>query len=192
MLQRIINLIVMMNLVLNIQALTPRLMNAKVRVLDLCNNYWHFFLLNWVLNDQISRCKLIVSIPHPEENQYEKKEKKEKEKGYIWVLREEYEPSKRLDKSVFSGKGLKNLGNTWFFNSVMQWLTASRDLYYVYKDDNIRQSGRGYPLNDCMREFLGDMRDSDRSIISPVDLFKSIIRKNNRFRGYQVNNIGFI
>jgi hypothetical protein len=70
------------------------------------------FPLKLSLNDQISRCKLIVSIPHPEESEYEKKEKKEKVKGYIWVLREEYEPSKRLDKALFSGKGLKNLGNT--------------------------------------------------------------------------------
>jgi hypothetical protein len=54
----------------------------------------------------------IVSIPHADESQSEKREKKEKEKAYIYVLREEYEPSKRLDKAVFSGKGLKNLGNT--------------------------------------------------------------------------------
>lgn len=69
----------------------------------------------------------------------------------------------------------------------MQCLTASRDLYYVYKDDNIGQSGRGFPLNDTFREFLIDMRDSRKSVLSPTDLFKSIVRKNNRFRGYQVN-----
>lgn len=91
------------------QELDQKLQNMKVRGLILCYNYWSFlFKLN-----QSSRRKLIVSIPHPEESECGKKrEKKEKLKGYIWVLREEYEPSKKLDKAVFSGKGLKNLGNT--------------------------------------------------------------------------------
>jgi hypothetical protein len=61
----------------------------------------------------IYNVKFLVSIPHPEESEYDKKrEKKEKEKSYIWALRDDYEPNKKLDKAVFSGKGLRNLGNT--------------------------------------------------------------------------------
>jgi hypothetical protein len=38
--------------------------------------------------------------------------RKAKEEDSISRLREKYEGSKRIDKKLFSGKGLKNLGNT--------------------------------------------------------------------------------
>ena len=95
-------------------------------------------------------------------------------KDLIVIYREKYDGNKEVDRNVYSGKGLKNLGNTWFFNSIMQWLTATRDLYFAYWDKESRQTGRGYVFNDILREFLLDMRDSRGDTINPVDLFKFI------------------
>lgn len=103
----------------------------------------------------------------------------------IMKLRDDYDDRKKIDELIFSGKGLKNLGNTWFFNSMMQWLTATRDLFFILKENTLKQTGRGYIFNEIFRDFILEMRESKKEIISPAELFKAIIRKNSRFRGYQ-------
>jgi len=100
-------------------------------------------------------------------------------------LRDEYEGSQKVDRALFSGKGLRNLGNTWFFNSIIQCLTATRDLYFLLYDNVLSQTGRGYPFNEEFRDLMLEMRSGDADIVSPVDMFRAVIRKNSRFRGYQ-------
>lgn len=69
----------------------------------------------------------------------------------------------------------------------MQCLTASRDLYYVYNDEELGQTGKGYYFNDVFRDFLIEMRESSRDVITPHELFRAILKKWPRFRGYQVS-----
>jgi len=55
----------------------------------------------------------LVSVPKADEDGPTKEaSRKAKEEDSISRLREKYEGSKRIDKKLFSGKGLKNLGNT--------------------------------------------------------------------------------
>ena len=94
----------------------------------------------------------------------------------ILIYRDNFDGKKRIDKELYSDKGLRNLGNTWFFNSTMQWLTAWRDMYFAYTDTEIGHSGKGYEFNDTLRDFLKEMRDSNRDVIDPVDLFRAITK----------------
>ena len=59
----------------------------------------------------------------------------------------------------------------------MQCLTASRDLYYVYNDEELGQTGKGYYFNDVFRDFLIEMRESSRDVITPHELFRAILKK---------------
>lgn len=67
----------------------------------------------------------------------------------------------------------------------MQCLTATRDLFFVLYEDPLKQSGRDFGFNQVFSDLMLEMRDSSSDTISPVDLFRAIVRKNSRFRGYQ-------
>lgn len=40
-------------------------------------------------------------------------------------------------------------------------------------------------FNEEFRDLMIDMRESRSDVVSPVELFRAIVRKNSRFRGYQ-------
>eukprot|EP01133_Synstelium_polycarpum_P003592 gene3592-4114_t len=94
-----------------------------------------------------------------------------------------------LAKSIGNGiKGLSNLGNTCFFNSIMQNLThvlSLRDSLLVTPgSDNglVRSTGS---LTMEMHYFFTKMYRSSANVVTPSSLFSEISKKSPRFQGYK-------
>lgn len=100
-------------------------------------------------------------------------------------------------------KGLSNLGNTCFFNAVMQNLSQTPDLRELLKKVkmpgatvnieppefsteplviNLEQPG---PLTLAMCQFLSDMQETKKGTVTPKELFAQVCKKAIRFKGYQ-------
>ncbi|KAL5702634.1 ubiquitinyl hydrolase 1 [Ranunculus cassubicifolius] len=86
-------------------------------------------------------------------------------------------------KDGYVVRGLANLGNTCFFNSVMQNLLAIDQLRsYLMNLD--QPSG---PLTVALKNFFSETgsKANSRNVVSPKNLFGSICSKAPQFRGYQ-------
>uniref|UniRef100_A0A8D0RRX1 Ubiquitin carboxyl-terminal hydrolase 16 n=1 Tax=Sus scrofa TaxID=9823 RepID=A0A8D0RRX1_PIG len=94
------------------------------------------------------------------EQEREKKENKAKEN-----------PSMN-SASQITVKGLSNLGNTCFFNAVMQ----------EPLEINLEPPG---PLTLAMSQFLNEMQETKKGIVTPRELFSQVCKKAVRFKGYQ-------
>ena len=89
-------------------------------------------------------------------------------------------------------KGLKNQGNTCYFNSVMQCVNASPELVELILTKNIvpRIEG-GKPisaqlaLRKKLRNFFISMRSSEGRNLDPSPVLDAIRAKYAKFRGYQ-------
>lgn len=144
------------------------------------------------------------------ENQIQKLEnkneqQKDSKKGGTG-MEEKEKPHKEIPpkNTSLTVKGFSNLGNTCFFNAVMQILSQTKLLRELLKDlkDNettikitphlsselgpiIINVDKPGSLTLAMCQFLTEIQETKKSVVTPKELFSQVCKKAARFKGFQ-------
>ncbi|KAM9390144.1 ubiquitin carboxyl-terminal hydrolase 16 [Phaethornis superciliosus] len=134
------------------------------------------------------------------ENKKVEKDSKNEQEKEISLKEENSHSSTTLEVTV---KGLSNLGNTCFFNAVMQNLSQTPVLRELLKEAKmpgttvkiespelsiepqlIKLDQPGH-LTLAMYQFLTEMQETKKGVVTPKELFAQVCKKAVRFKGYQ-------
>ncbi|KAG7267259.1 hypothetical protein CRUP_014568, partial [Coryphaenoides rupestris] len=90
-------------------------------------------------------------------------------------------PSKSSPAAV-SVRGLSNLGNTCFFNAVIQNLSQTQLLRQAPMEVRLEEPGS---LTLAMSQLLNQIQQSQKGVVTPRELFTQVSKKAARFKGFQ-------